>query len=524
MLLTGLCPVALAKEQRAPQIAFAPVLPVAQPSLDIAPRNGQKGGENQIAAIVITGNEAIEEEVFQTALTAFFGEEMTEERLAVLSNEVAQLARDEGYAYVQSEIINDPNGFGIVQVKIDEGIVDAIQIDGYNNSAARRILEGLVGAPIKKTDLERALLLVSDIPAVRLRSANFKRVDGSGVLLVKLSKRDNSINVTSDNYGSQSFGPVRSRASVRASDVLTGSDQLQAAVRINPVDLDELLFLSAAYETQVGTDGVTLTASGSVGTTAPGGTFADTDITGESVRAGAQLTVPLLRGKKASLWADTRLNYISVKQDDINALLRDDTVVTASIGLRTQLVVAGGRIRAGVSHVRGLDIFGATRLGDPLASRRDGDGVFSSLEFWTDARFSLNESIDLFFAMGGQLADRPLLGSQEIALGGAYRTRGYNFSEVLGDEGIYGLAEIRYKVSTEKLPLSRLQLYGFVDGGKVNDIRQDFGEGSLFSAGSGIRAGMGVFDLELEGGFPLGGSGERSDDGPQVNIRAGVTF
>lgn len=169
-------------------------------------------------------------------------------------------------------------------------------------------------------------------------------------------------------------------------------------------------------------------------------------------------------------------------------------------------------------------MFGATRLGDPLASRSDGDGVFSKVQFWGDARFSLNDRIDLFFAMGGQLADRALLGSEELALGGAYRTRGYNFSEVLGDEGIYGLAELRYNVNTDNLPLDRLTLYGFVDGGKVNDIGQNLGEGSLFSAGPGIRARAGFFDLELETGFPLGGSGERSDDGPQVNVRAGVNF
>ncbi|MEL7199308.1 MAG: ShlB/FhaC/HecB family hemolysin secretion/activation protein [Pseudomonadota bacterium] len=524
MLWVGVCLPALSQNPATPKIAFAPVLQVAPPPLNIGDADELEAEVEQIAAIVISGNQAIDDAVYQAAFNDYFGEEVTEERLAELANEIAQLAKDEGYVYARGEVIADKVTRGIVEVRIDEGIVSAVEIDGYKNSVARRILEGLVGSPIRKADLESALLLVSDVPAVRLRSASFKRVDGRGVLSVELSKRDNSIGITADNYGSASFGPVRTRASVRATDVLSDGDRVRAAVRINPVDIGELLFLSAAYETQIGTDGATLTVSGSVGSTAPGGAFEDTDITGESARGGAQVSLPVIRGKKASLWVDSRVNYISIEQDNIDALLRDDTVVTATVGLRSQFNVLGGRIRAGLSHVRGLDMLGATRFGDTLASRRDGDGVFSKLEFWSDARFSLNDRIDLFFALGGQIADQALLGSEELALGGAYRTRGYNFSEVLGDEGLYGLGELRYNVNTDRLPLDRLQLYAFADGGVVNDIGQDFGEGSLYSAGPGLRARIGVMSLELEGGFPLGGSGERSDDGPQVNLRAGVDF
>ncbi len=133
--------------------------------------------------------------------------------------------------------------------------------------------------------------------------------------------------------------------------------------------------------------------------------------------------------------------------------------------------------------------------------------------------------MDVYLSAAGQLADRPLLASEELALGGAYRVRGYDFAEVLGDEGIYGLAELRYRVNTDDLPFDFLQLYGFIDGGYVSDIHQEFGEGSLFSAGPGVRGRWGAFDFEVESAFPLGGSGERSEtDGPQINVRAGVNF
>lgn len=180
------------------------------------------------------------------------------------------------------------------------------------------------------------------------------------------------------------------------------------------------------------------------------------------------------------------------------------------------------------SHAMGLPelgIFGATRFGDPLASRSDGDGVFTKVRFTADARVPLAKRLGLFLSAGGQIADRPLLASEELGLGGAYRTRGYDFAEVLGDEGVYALAEMRYTADTGDLPLDFLQFYAFADGGYVSDIAQTGGEGSLFSAGPGVRARLGVLDLELESAFPLGGSGERqSSDDPEFNIRSGLNF
>lgn len=501
-----------------PRIAMQNVLHVAE-------LQEEASTEEQIGAVVIVGNEAIEDVRYQSAVEEFFGEPRSEEVLARLTKQIADLARDEGYPYARTSIIENPNGLGVVQISIDEGRVDVVEIEGYQNARAFSMLGGLVGKPVSKAQLERALLLVSDIPAVRLRGANIKRRDGQSVLVIKLDKNDNSFRVEGDNYGTEAFGPYRAVASAVLSDTLSASDQIYASVRINPLDLEELLFASASYKTQLSNSGLTIAASGSVGTTSPGGPFGDSEINGDSLRARLSLSQPVIRSKDVSLWVNATGSYIQIEQDDLGQLLRDDTIVTASIGLTTQWAVAGGRLRAGITHERGLGILGATRRGDLLASRSDGDGVFSKINFWGDLRLPVAPRLDVFLSAGGQIADRPLLSGEEIALGGAYRTRGYNFSEVLGDEGVYGLAELRYRVATENLPLDTLQLYAFVDGGTVSDLGVGVGEGSLFSAGPGVRARIGPFGFEVEGGFPLGGSAERAaENDPQVNVRAGISF
>lgn len=300
---------------------------------------------------------------------------------------------------------------------------------------------------------------------------------------------------------------------------------MQVAIRTNPLDVGEFKYASASYETRIGNAGTTLEIGGSIGDTAPGGQFDGSGIEGQARRASIALRQPLLRTRKARLEFEVAGSFINVSQDDVGGMLRDDTVVTAKVGLLTRIYSGGSRFRGRLHLVRGLDMLGATRVGDPLASRRDGDGVFTAVEFWSDARIPIGGNWEGYASFRGQLADRPLLSSEEFALGGAYRLRGYDFREVSGDNGIHGLAELRYKVPTEQTPFDLLQLYAFVEGGQVWDIDATGSEGTLYSAGSGIRTRIGRLDFELEAGVPLGGSGERTPDpDPEINIRAGYSF
>lgn len=529
LLLTGsaLCtPVHALNAQQlegTPRIAFANVLTVEP---DGRYDGGSSRSAQQIGAVVIRGNEAIEDAQYQAVVERYFGEPLTEDVLDELTDELAQLARESGYPYARTAIDEEAAALGIVAVSIDEGRIDAIEIEGTQNAQALRMLNSLAGQPARRQTLEGTLLRVSDIPGVVLRGARLKRDDDRSILVVRLEKRDHQGRLGADNYGTKTFGPVRVNASTRFFGLLTSSDELRTSVRVNPFEFDELLFVSASYETQVTNSGMTARISGALGETALGGALDGSDISGNTRRLNLGLSAPLHRSKKSSVWAEGEVAYISIEQDDLGALLRDDTLVTAAVGLRTRFALAGGGfVRTGLFVERGLGILGATRLGDINASRVDGDGVFTKFRFSADTRLPIAKRLDVYLSAAGQLADTPLLASEELALGGAYRVRGYDFAEVLGDEGVYGLAELRYRVKTDDLPLEFLQLYSFIDGGYVSDIDQNFGEGSLFSAGPGVRGRWGLFDFEVESAFPLGGSGERSEtDGPQINVRAGVSF
>ncbi|QTD54446.1 ShlB/FhaC/HecB family hemolysin secretion/activation protein [Parasphingorhabdus cellanae] len=479
----------------------------------------------RIGAINVAGAATLGIDVFSPVVETFIGQEASEEELASLTQQIADIARDEGYIFASVYVPEQSVQMGVLEVQLVEGMIDAVRVIGSDNRHLRKILSSLEGKVAHRSEIERKLLLAGDIPDIRVRSTEFLQEDGRNILQVKVRERGDRVRIQGDNYGSDSFGPIRARISADMRAAINDSDALGFAIRTNPIDPQEILSVSGYYQTEFGTDGIRGGIAGSIGNTEPGGNRSGSNISGKSSYLALFASYPIIRATSGSLWIETEAAYLSINRDELNALIREDTQVTATLSLRGEIPFAGGRLRGGAALVQGFDVFGATRLGNPLSSRFDGDGVFTKGEYWADFRTGLTKDLSIYLAARGQIANRPLLAAQELGIGGAYRVRGYDFSELSGDEGFYGLAELRYNVRSRLSWLKRLQIYGFADMGHVNDIARDNSEGTLVSAGSGIRGDLGPVDFELETALPVNrdrsSSGNRS---PHVNIRVGLDF
>lgn len=508
------------------QVSESPA--IAAPSFQ-APDEAQLVNEGpanfRIGAIGVVGANALDIEVFSSVVETFIGQEATEEELASLTQQIADIAREEGYIFASAYIPEQSVQMGVLEIKLIEGTIDVVRIIGSDNQHLIKTLSPLEGKVAHRPEIERKLLLAGDIPNIRVRSTDFLQENGLNILQVTVRERGDRLRIQADNYGSDSFGPVRARISGDLRAAIHDSDALGVAIRTNPIEPTEILSVSGYYQTAIGTDGFRAGLAGSVGDTAPGGNAAGSDISGKSRYLALFGSYPLVRSTSGSLWIETEAAYLSIDRDEMNALIREDTEVTVSLGLRGEFPFAGGRVRAGAAVVQGFDIFDATRLGNPLASRFDGDGVFTKGEYWADFRTGLTKSLSIYLAARGQIASRPLLAAQELSIGGAYRVRGYDFSELSGDEGFYGLAELRYNVKSRLSWLKRLQIYGFADMGYVNDLSSNASEGTLISVGPGIRGAVGPFDFELESALPVNRDrGNTDNKDPHVNLRVGLDF
>ena len=99
------------------------------------------------------------------------------------------------------------------------------------------------------------------------------------------------------------------------------------------------------------------------------------------------------------------------------------------------------------------------------------------------------------------------------AIGGTRVGRAFRFNELMGDSGIGAGLEISYRLGANSKARSQKELFAFVDGGVVQNLRSAFSKEqsrSLASAGVGTRFSLSSISISLEGAIPLRGSRHHS--------------
>jgi hemolysin activation/secretion protein len=477
-------------------------------------------------AIVLRGLHALSPADFADILATRVAQTLTPADLSELAGAIAARARRRGLVFASASIGAQQLRNGVLTVEVDEGRLDEIRFDGPEQPAVRTALSPLAeGAPVHIDALERRLLIAGDIDGVRIVDSRYLREGGKGVLLVKLMTDRVSGRATLANEGSKPVGPEQLTLQADFAGLLAHDDSLTVTWSQTPAQWRELQFGRVRYEKRISRSGTEVAVVASGSTARPGAYLAPFDIRSRSWYVGATALQPLYRRRSASLWLEGEVGVRNLMQWRKGDKVRDDRVAAVRASLYGYADAAGGRLRAGATLSRGLDILGATRAKDALASRFDADGTFTALNGWADWTGSLRGSLSLRLSAMAQLSSNPLLIGEEIGVGGTGFLRGYDWSERSGDEGVAGLAELRYGLD-RLLSLRRAQVYVFADGGAVTNKASAFGTGTLASGGGGIRADItSSFGVNLEVAVPLTGVRYDTDDRtPKVNFRLLQSF
>lgn len=497
--------------------------------VSVQPRTRGPGLAGQVTpgAIHVEGATALGPADFAPAIEPYLGRPLGPDELRALIRDVAEVARRAGFGLAAAWIPRQSVVAGLLTVRIDEGRIDGLDVSGPARAMVEPRLAGIAtGRPIRTTELERRLLLAGDLPGVSLGRARVDRRAGRNILVVAADIDRVRGRASIDNSGSGPVGPVRARAGVDFNSIAIPGDRLNLGGVITPAQPREFQYAEASYTVPVGRDGIEASVAAYAGHSDPGGSLRGLDVAGLSLQAEARLSYPLLRSRAASLWGGVAFSVRDSMLDRMGARVRDDRIVTASASLSGNARLAGGRLRVRLSYVQGLDLLNMTMRGDPLASRPDGGGAFSKVEFWTNYERPLGGGFGIDLRGAGQLASRPLLASEEFGLGGRQFLRGFDYWEAAGDEGAAASAELRYDIAGGlPRPLRRLQLYAYADAGRVTNLRGGFGGGSLASAGGGVRAWLREgFEAGLELGLPLTDGLYDDDPDPRFSFTFGSRF
>ena len=480
-----------------------------------------------VGAVALTGLVALHQADFADIVETYVGRTLSPAALAGLADAAAERARARGYLFATATIPPQRVQAGVLTVALDEGRVDEVRLAGADNRAARAALAPLVGAgPITTDQLQRRLLIAGDIDGLWLGRTRLLREGGRNVLLVQLGQKRVSGIADLDNTGSRTIGPLRADVSVRVSQLLAADDAVTFTAATVPLMPRELAYGRVRYVKRAGADGTEVSASVSYASVKPGSYLADRDIVGRSWTAQVGVARPLLRRRAASIWVQASFDVRSVKQDLAGTLARRDRLSSIRLGLYGYTTVFGGVLRADATFSQGVDLFGATDPGDPLASRRDADGRYTTLAASADWTGRLTGPLSARIALAGQVAAQPLLVAEELGLGGGAYLRPYDYNERSGDGGVVASGELRYALADSVGPLRQPLVYGFISGGYVGNLRTGLGGGALAASGGGVRSGIGrTVKADAGVAFPL--SGARYDTGgtePVFNMRLAKAF
>jgi hemolysin activation/secretion protein len=478
------------------QIPPTPELPRTTPDLAITPpaavaEEGPTGGTVNVVRLQLTGNTLFSEADLIAASGFTPGAALTLSDLRRLAGAVSAYYHKNGYFLARAYLPAQEISAGSVTIAIIEGRYGQIELRNRARVAdgvARSVLKGLTpGDPVAAAPLERRLLLLSDLPGVKVRSTlSPGAADGTSDLVVDLDPgRRVTGSIEADNGGNRYTGEYRLGGTVNINNP-TGRGDLASFRAL--VSNGGLLYGRAAYQMRVGN--ATIGAAYAHIEYELGREFRSLNADGSADLFSLFGSYPLVRSRRANLHGDVSLRASSFHDRvGVTSTVTDRSTRAATAGLRGDVqdsLGAGGWTVFSVDGTVGnLDIdTPAARALDAATARAQGG--YGKVQLRVARLQTLTQALSLYGSVRGQFAFNNLDSSEQMSLGGPYGVRAYPEGEAYGDEGYVANMEVRLLLPAAGLP-GQLQLAGFVDVGAVRIAKDPWfpGSNSLHRSGYG---------------------------------------
>jgi hemolysin activation/secretion protein len=504
------------EQRRAPTEPQRPDSATVQPP-QVEPQRAPENAKDLLFVLqrlTVEGAKAYSADELTAPYGALIGQQVSLDRLYQIANEMTARYRNDGYllssVVVPAQNIRD----GAIRLQAVEGYLASVAIegdvhrrDGLFESLRQQLL---ADRPLRTATLERAVLLMNDLAGTVAQAILRPAASAQGAtdLLVKVATQTVAATVGATNRGSELQGPVQYEASLELRSIL-GLHENTVLSYLQSSEREELWLGSLTHTQRLTAGGLDLTLGGSVSRSDPdlGVELNELNLETDTDQASVQLSYPLLRARTGNLHARAALTYHDGLSDSDFGPISQDVITAVRVGLACDSVDAWSGVNLiDLELSQGVEAFGSSKEGDPLASRIGGDPEFSKATLYLARLQSLGAKWSILLAASGQAAFTNLLAPEEFAFGGEFYGRAYDPSEIVGDSGLAGKAELRF---THDRPGFGLTLYGFYEAGKVwrrldaSEVDTDK-EASAASAGGGMRFTFGRYaSAYVEAAVPL---------------------
>lgn len=453
-----------------------PALPALQPRLAAPPEAAsapQAGPSVVVRRFEFTGRSLVDDATLAAAVAPWVGKAVGFAELSNATQAVAEAYRRAGWL-ARAELPPQDITNGVVRIRITEARFAGAVVEGaatrrLSPDQAKAIVEAAAtpGDPLNLDDLDRALLLIDDLPGVSgtlsLR-AGTKEGDTQAVVgLADAALVTGSASV--DNLGARATGAVRVSGQLSFNSPLGIGDL--AGVQLSHSKGSD--YVRVAYDLPLGPRGWRVGGNASAldyHVVSP--EFAALDAKGPSESAGLQATTPLLRSRSANVYlqlAADRRHFRNSADGAVSSRYDIDALTVAVSGNRLDDFGGGGASAGSLQLVRGrVDLGGSPNEAADASTVRVG-GDYTKLHLGANRQQRLDGATTLVVNAQAQWADRNLDGSEKMYLGGPDAVRAYPVDEAGGSRGALLSLELQRSFAIDAMPV--FSASAFADIGRV---------------------------------------------------------
>jgi hemolysin activation/secretion protein len=508
-----------------------PNVPEAQPNS--APG---AGSTHAIQNLSVGGSTVYSPDELAPLTQGLTGAAVPQDKIESARAAIVELYRRDGYVFTS---VNAIIVGGQLRLIINEGHISDVKLDGDIGPAGTQVLRFLNHLlqirPVTVADLERWLLLASDVPGVSVRSVlNPTDTPGELTLVAQVTRKQVSGLFTADNRAFNLTGPDEGLAVVDFNSFTEFGEKTE--ISLYHTFNDTQTFGQAASEFFIGGSGLKGRIYGGAGDATPTGVLRAIGYNGSTNVFGASLTYPVIRSRQQNLNIGAYFDGLDSTIDTntgangAKTTASFDSLRVLSFGADYTLFdnLLGNSFNATNNATfrvaQGLPIFGASANGSQTAPRTGQQVDFTKV----NGQFGRNQqlfqpwegsSVALQGTVIGQATGNVLPPEEKYYLGGPHFNRGYYYGQVTGDNALVISGEIQLNTPLPSPPGLGLdfsaQFYGFYDWGQTWENQKTDPNVTLRSAGGGVRLYLTEFvEVDLEGvhRFTLYPNGQ----GPQV--------
>lgn len=524
-------PIVIPREQLSPQF---PTSNTSKPDdlaieRDQVPRLGPEGPTILLRDLELEGSTIYSAGQIRQLLDDYIGAEVGFDEVREIASLVEGLYEQDGFFAVRVVVPEQRIDDGKLRLVVIEGTISEIAIIGEAGSA-RPAFEAILAplkdsSPIRRSALERSLLLARDVPGTTLISTlqSLPNADRPGELRLTVNVEHAPFDgfASVNNFASDEAGPYLGSLGVAGNSLVFAGDRAQL-VLLSSAELGEQYLGLLSYLVPTSLPGLYFSVSVTNSLSEPGDVLASLDVDYRALIGRVGLDYDLVRSRDYNLRVGLGLEAVRQRQNaDFAALAVDEDLRVLEIKARFAARNFGfGDLDASASLRGGLDGLGASDANDPGVT---GDPQF--LSFSADATYSIPvvDRVGVTTRVIGLVSTGNLPSYEALSFGNFTLGRGFEPGAATGDKGFGGSLELSFETELELAGwVDRHQLYGFFDGGiAVADGR----DAALASAGLGMRFSLlDHIETDIYLAHPVAASELVPDDGWQALFQTTARF